>query len=130
VHQLVKDLNRLYRAEPALHELDVNPRGFEWIAGNDSDQSVISFLRRGSSTHTAILVVCNFTPVPRDKYRVGVPVGGWWRELLNSDAKEYWGSGLGNGGGVMADIIQSHGQSCSLSLTLPPMGIVFLRSEL
>jgi 1,4-alpha-glucan branching enzyme len=130
LQQLVKDLNRLYRSEPALHELDVNPRGFEWIAGSDSDQSVISFLRRGSSTHTAILVVCNFTPVPRDMYRVGVPVGGWWRELLNSDAREYWGSGQGNGGGVMADIVASHGHSCSLSLTLPPLAIAWFRSEL
>ncbi len=128
--RLVKDLNSVYRAEPALHELDVNPRGFEWVSGNDSDQSVLSFLRRGSSTQTAILVVCNFTPVPRVDYRVGVPVGGYWRELLNSDAGEYWGSGMGNGGGRMADIIASHGHACSLSLTLPPLGIVFLRSEL
>jgi 1,4-alpha-glucan branching enzyme len=130
MQQLVRDLNRLYHAEPALHELDVNPRGFEWIAGSDSDQSVISFLRRGSSTHTVVLVACNFTPVPREAYRVGVPVGGYWQEIFNSDAKEYWGSGLGNGGGMTADIIASHGRSCSLSLTLPPLAAVFLRSEL
>jgi len=83
-----------------------------------------------SSAFSVVLVACNFTPVPREAYRVGVPVGGYWQEIFNSDAKEYWGSGLGNGGGMTADIIASHGRSCSLSLTLPPLAAVFLRSEL
>jgi 1,4-alpha-glucan branching enzyme len=124
----VQDLNRCYRSEPALYEFDLNYKGFEWIAANDSDQSVLSFLRKGGTTDTVVAVVCNFTPVPRMAYRVGVPRGGFWREVLNSDAKEYWGSGMGNGGGVMADATPSHGQPFSLNLTLPPLGVVFLRN--
>jgi 1,4-alpha-glucan branching enzyme len=124
----VQDLNRFYRSEPALYEFDLNSKGFDWIAANDSDQSVLSFLRKGGTTDTVVAVVCNFTPVPRTEYRVGVPRGGFWREVLNSDAKDYAGSGVGNGGGVMTEATPSHGQPFSLSLTLPPLAVVFLRN--
>ena len=89
---------------------------------------MLSFLRKGGTTDTAVVIVCNFTPVPRTDYRVGVPRGGFWREVLNSDANEYWGSGMGNGGGVMAEATPSHGQAFSLNLTLPPLAVVFLRN--
>ena len=129
VQRLVEDLNKLYVGEPALHELDLNPAGFGWIIANDSDQSVLIFMRRGKTTGAVVLVACNFTPTPREDYRVGVPWGGFWREVLNSDAAEYGGSGLGNGGGRHAGPDPSHGRPYSLSLTLPPLAVVFLRSE-
>jgi 1,4-alpha-glucan branching enzyme len=129
VARWVEDLNQLYRNEPALYELDLNPAGFGWITANDSDQSVLAFMRRGKSTGSVVLVACNFTPVPRFHYRVGVPWGGYWRELLNSDAGEYGGSGQGNDGGVNAAPDASHGRPYSLSLTLPPLAVAFLRSE-
>jgi 1,4-alpha-glucan branching enzyme len=125
----VRDLNHLVRAEKALHELDSEPAGFEWVDCNDAPMSVISLLRKGKRPKDTILVACNFTPVPREKYRVGVPSGGLWKELLNGDAKEYAGSGMGNGGGVMADAIKQHGRPYSLELTLPPLAAVFFRVE-
>jgi 1,4-alpha-glucan branching enzyme len=128
VRRWVTDLNRLYRTEPALFELDANPSGFQWVAGNDSDQSVISFERHGLTQAGSIVIICNFTPVPRVGYRVGVPAGGYWRELLNSDAREYGGSGMGNAGGVNAEAYASHGRGYSLNLILPPLAIIFLRS--
>ncbi|HEX7090057.1 MAG TPA: 1,4-alpha-glucan branching protein GlgB, partial [Longimicrobiales bacterium] len=129
VQRWVADLNRLYRSEPALHELDFQPAGFEWVDANDSESSVISFLRRGRSPDDVILVVCNFTPVVRYDYRVGVPRGGFWRELLNGDAKEYGGSGVGNLGGVEADAIPFHGRPFSVNLVLPPLAVIFLKPE-
>jgi 1,4-alpha-glucan branching enzyme len=129
IQRLVEDLNRLYVSEPALHELDLNPAGFAWVVANDSDQSVLIFFRRGKTTDTVVLVVCNFTPVPRLNYRVGVPWGGYWREVLNTDATEYGGSGMGNEGGIWAGPDGSHDQPSSLSLTLPPLAVVYLRSE-
>ena len=129
LQQWVADLNRFYRAEPALHELDFDPGGFEWIDASDSHQSVVSFLRRGRSTDDLILVVCNFTPVPRSDYRLGVPRGGFWQEVLNSDSRaEYGGSGWGNWGGVEADGVWSHGRPHSLNLSLPPLAAVFFKS--
>jgi 1,4-alpha-glucan branching enzyme len=127
VHRWVTDINRIYKNESALH-LDADPAGFEWIDGSDTDSSVISFLRKSNHTGEAILVVCNFTPVPRTNYRVGAPEGGYWREVLNSDGKEYWGSGMGNSGGVQAEPIPLHGRACSLNLTLPPLAILFLKN--
>jgi 1,4-alpha-glucan branching enzyme len=129
LQQWVEDLNRLYTTEPALHDLDASPAGFDWVAANDSDQSVLSFLRRGKTTGTVVLVACNFTPVPRRGYRVGVPWRGFWKEVLNSDAHEYGGSGVGNDGGVMAVEDASHGRPYSVMLTLPPLAAVFLRSD-
>ncbi len=128
VQKWVKDLNRLYREEAALHELEMEPSGFEWISADDTDQSVISFLRWGKSDGEPILVVANFTPVPRYDYRVGTPHSGYWRELLNSNAEEFGGTGVGNLGGVEASSVPSHGKPCSLSLTLPPLAVLFLKS--
>jgi 1,4-alpha-glucan branching enzyme len=127
VQNWMEQLNRLYRNEPALHELDCDPAGFEWIDANDHATSVLSLLRKGASTPDVVLVVCNFTPVPRIGYRVGVPSSGFWREILNSDAKEYAGSGMGNMGGCEAKAEPAHGRPYSLSLTLPPLGALFLK---
>jgi len=124
----VEDLNRLYRSESVLHGLEFDPAGFEWVDCSDFERSVISFIRRGRSTGDIILVVCNFTPTPRFNYRVGAPRGGFWREVLNSDAQQYGGGGHGNLGGVEAAPIPYHGRSYSLNLTLPPLGVVFLKS--
>jgi 1,4-alpha-glucan branching enzyme len=127
VQQLVRDLNRLYRAEPALHRLDCDPAGFEWINGADTSQSVISFVRHSGEGRTA-LIVCNFTPVVRRDYRLGVPAGGWWAERINTDGTDYGGSGVGNGGGVSAEAVPAHGRDYSVSLTLPPLGtLIFTR---
>ena len=127
VWQWVKDLNRLYRNEPALHELDFEGAGFEWVDFGDHEQSVISYLRKGKSANEVVLVVCNFTPVPRHNYRIGVPSGGYWRELLNSDAEMYGGSGQGNFGGVNASSEGIHGRGHSLDLTLPPLSLLVLK---
>jgi 1,4-alpha-glucan branching enzyme len=125
----VEDLNQLYRREPGLYELDTHPAGFEWMDCNDTLLSVVSCLRRGRSTGDLILSVCNFTPVPRLNYRVGAPRGGFWREVLNSDAPDYGGSGYGNLGGVETAPIPCHGRPFSLNLTLPPLAVVFFKSE-
>jgi 1,4-alpha-glucan branching enzyme len=121
------DLNRLYRSEKALHERDFDPGGFAWIDCNDSQQSTLALMRRSNAEEDVILIACNFTPVPRHSYRVGAPKGGYWREMLNSDAAEYGGSGQGNMGGAEASPLPFHGLPCSLTLTLPPLGIVFLK---
>ncbi len=123
----VADLNRCYRAEAALHERDFSADGFEWVDCHDWEASVVSFLRRGRRPQDTLLVVCNFTPVPRHGYAVGVPQGGWWRELLNSDGAEYGGSGLGNGGGAHAEDAAAHGRPQRLRLTLPPLGCLLLK---
>ena len=128
VRRLVADLNRMYRSEPALFEHDCDPHGFEWVDCADWQGSVLSFLRKGGGGD-AVLVACNFTPVPRIGYRLGVPFGGTWRELLNSDAESYGGGGMGNFGGVAAEDIPTHGRPFSLNLTLPPLGAVFLKGE-
>jgi 1,4-alpha-glucan branching enzyme len=129
VQRWVRDLNRFYRAEPAIHELDFRQETFEWVDFRDWEGSTISFLRRGKSTDDVFLVVCNLTPVPRRNYRMGVPREGFWKEVLNSDAKIYGGSGHGNFGGVEATPVPSHGKYHSLSLTLPPLGALFLKNE-
>ena len=126
VQRLVKDLNELYRKEKALHELDCDPAGFEWVDFSDYEQSVISFLRKSKSGEM-VLVVLNFTPVPRYNYRVGVPKGGLWLEVFNSDSELYCGANIGNMGRVMAEDVPFHGRPYSLSLTLPPLGAVFLK---
>ncbi|MGH9467329.1 MAG: 1,4-alpha-glucan branching protein GlgB [Terriglobales bacterium] len=124
----VGDLNQTYRREPALHQLDFDVRGFQWVDCNDALQSTISWLRFSGGSEV-ILVVCNFTPVPRRDYQVGVPRSGLWREILNSDAAEYAGSGIGNLGGVFTTGIPFHGQPDSLRLQLPPLACSFFRSE-
>ncbi len=129
VKRWVEDLNRVYCHEPALHEQDFSPAGFEWIDCTDLDNSVISFLRKGKNSEDVLLIVANFTPVVRLNYRVGVPKGGYWKEVLNSDSTTYWGSGQGNLGGMETAPIPSHGRYYSLNLTLPPLGIVFFKPE-
>jgi 1,4-alpha-glucan branching enzyme len=129
VQKWVRDLNRFYRAEPAIHELDFRQETFEWVDFRDREGSTISFLRRGKRTDDIFLVVCNLTPVPRRNYRMGVPREGFWKEVLNSDAKIYGGSGHGNFGGVEATPVPSHGKYHSLSLTLPPLGVLFFKNE-
>jgi 1,4-alpha-glucan branching enzyme len=129
VQRWVKNLNHFYKAEPAMYELDFNAEGFEWIDFHNWEQSIISFIRKGKSTDEIILVVCNFTPIPRYNYRVGVPRGGFWKEVLNSDAQIYHGSGHGNTGGVEASPVPANGRYHSLSLTLPPLGVIFFKNE-
>lgn len=120
----VEDLNIFYRQEPALYELEAHPAGFEWIDSNDSEQSVITFLRKSKSGHRIAVVACNFTPIPRPNYQIGVPFGGFWQEALNSDAEWYGGSNMGNMGGVEAIMEPYHGRPCRLAVTLPPLAIV------
>ena len=124
---LVRDLNRLYRTEPALHQVDFEPAGFEWMDCSDAEGSVVAFVRRARDPRDLVLVVCNFTPVPRHGYRVGVPVEGFYRELLNTDAGFYGGSNLGNAGGVRAEPRPWSGQPWSVTLSLPPLGVVVLK---
>jgi 1,4-alpha-glucan branching enzyme len=126
LRSLAGTLNWLYKSEPALHELDCDPAGFEWIDGTDAERSILCFLRKGRSPEP-LLVVCNFTPVPRYNYRVGVPHGGWWREIFNSDTTHYGGAGYGNLGGVEATPIGSHGRRYSVNLTLPPLSALYFR---
>ncbi len=125
----VRDLNTLYRGTAALYELDFDPAGFEWVDCKDFHRSVISFLRRGRNPDDHLLFVCNFTPVVRQNYRVGVPREGSWKEALNSDAPLYGGSGQGNFGGLSAVPLPIHGRPFSLNMTLPPLGIVVFRPE-
>ncbi|APW38158.1 1,4-alpha-glucan branching enzyme [Rhodoferax koreense] len=129
VQALVRDLNRLHRHEPALHQLDFEAEGFEWVAMDDADASVIAFLRKPRTGTTTLLVVCSLTPVARHGYRVGVPHAGTWRELLNTDAADYGGSGVGNFGGVPAEANPAHGRPYSVSLSLPPLSTLFFRHE-
>ncbi len=128
VQRWVRDLNRFYVATPALFALDFSWEGFEWIDSNDYESSVLSFLRKTASGEM-VLVVCNFTPVVRPDYRVGVPRGGYWRERLNSDAREYGGGGIGNFGGVEAAPLPAHGRFHSLALRLPPLSVLFLTPD-
>jgi 1,4-alpha-glucan branching enzyme len=111
-----------------MHLLDNNSAGFEWVDCNDNLTSTISLLRKSESPADTVLVVCNFTPITRVGYRIGVPAGGYWRELLNSDAHEYGGTGVGNLGGVHAEEEPAHGRPYSLKLTLPPLGALFLKA--
>jgi 1,4-alpha-glucan branching enzyme len=127
IYDFVKDLNHLYLAEPALYEMDYDWRGFEWVDFRDADSTIISFLRKGNDSQETILFVFNFTPVPRENYRLGVPYGGFWRELINSDSEIYGGSNFGLGGGCHAEPVESHGRSFSLNLFIPPLGFIALK---
>ncbi|NIA25331.1 MAG: 1,4-alpha-glucan branching protein GlgB [Gammaproteobacteria bacterium] len=126
VHSLVADLAHLYREEAALHRMDCDPAGFEWVEANDPGSSVLAYLRKGAGD--LMLVVINYTPVPRYNYRVGVPRNGVWTEILNSDAIDYGGSGMGNLGGIEAHDSGSHGRPYSVNVTVPPLGAVFLKN--
>ncbi|HVV44790.1 MAG TPA: 1,4-alpha-glucan branching protein GlgB, partial [Bryobacteraceae bacterium] len=125
----VRELNRVYREHPALHEVDAEHTGFEWIDFSDVDQSSISFLRRARDADEFVVVACNFTPVPRENYAIGVPEPGYYREILNSDAGIFGGSNIGNSGGVMSDEEARHGRPHSITITLPPLAVVAFRPE-
>ena len=127
VQRWVRDLNRLYAAERALHELDFEPAGFSWIDCADFERSVVSLLRRGTAEDDVVAAVFNFTPVPRYGYRIGVPRAGLWKEIANSDAADYGGSGVGNLGGCEAVEVAAHGHPASMEVTLPPLGAVFFK---
>src|SRR5690606_21877377 len=124
LRNVVRDLNAVYRRHPALHASDSMPEGFTWLVGDDIENSVFVFLRCHGSDY--VLVACNMTPVPREGYRVGVPVNGIWNEILNTDASAYGGSGMGNGGSVEAATEPSHGKPYSLILSLPPLATLML----
>ncbi len=124
----VKDLNHLYKTSPAMYEQDFSQDGFEWIDFHDYEQSIISYIRKGKNPGEIVLAVCNATPIPRHNYIVGVPGNGFWKEVLNSDAEMYGGSGCGNFGGIQAEATPSHGRKYSLHLTLPPLGILFFKN--
>ena len=128
VQRVVRDLNRHYLAEPALHCRDSQPDGFQWTVGDDSSNSVFAFLRYAEN-QTPILIVCNMTPVPRSGYRIGVPLDGGWREIFNSDSGFYGGSNVGNDGRMQAAAIAAHGQPNSLELVLPPLATIYLRHD-
>jgi 1,4-alpha-glucan branching enzyme len=127
VQTLVRDLNRLYRSLPALHEVDFDWRGFEWLELHDADNSVLAFLRRGRDPDDIVVCVCNFTPVPRHNYRVGVPSGGFYEEILNTDAALYGGGNVGNAGGVEAEFGEHAGRPFHLTITVPPLATVYFR---
>jgi 1,4-alpha-glucan branching enzyme len=124
----VSDLNRLYREQAALHQRDADPGGFAWTQPNEAETSLLSFLRFASDG-SPVLVVCNFTPTPRSNVLVGIPIGGYWRELLNSDAESYGGTGWGNLGGVEAQPVPVQGMPWTLTVTVPPLGCVFFGPE-
>ncbi len=125
----VRDLNQVYQRERSLHEVDFDGAGFSWIDCNDNENSVVSLLRRARNPQDFTVLLANFTPLPREEYRVGVPDGGWYREVLNSDAEMYGGSNMGNGGGVMATDEPAHGFGHTLSLTVPPLGFLLLKRQ-
>lgn len=125
----VSDLNRVYKENPALFELDCDPRGFSWIDCQDHDQCILAYSRQGQAPGETVVVACNFTPVPRYNYRIGVQSHAFYREILNSDASDYGGSGLGNFGGLHSDEWQHHGHPYSISITLPPLSMVVLKAD-
>ena len=129
VQHVVRDLNRLYRDEPALHQLDCSPEGFEWIDGGDAENNVFAYQRNGKEGTRPVVIVCNMSPVLREGYRLGVPQAGAWRELMNTDASIYGGSNAGNGGLLRAVDDGTHGRPASLMLTLPPLGTLVLAPE-
>jgi 1,4-alpha-glucan branching enzyme len=129
LQRYMQDLNRVYQSEPALYEVDFEWSGFQWIDFSDADHAVIAFMRRARHTDDSVLCIGNFTPVPRERYRIGVPALGWYREVLNSDSALYGGSNMGNAGGREAEDVSWHGQPYSLLLTLPPLSVLFLKRQ-
>ena len=125
--RFVRDLNHLDREEAGLHEVDFSWNGFEWIDFQDTDASLISFLRRGKDPEDVLVFACNFTPVPRVGYRLGVPLPGFYREMLNSDSEVYGGSNMGNRGGVWAESIPWHAYEHSIPLLFPPLAVVVFK---
>ncbi len=131
VWDFVRALNHVYRAERALHAVDFEPQGFEWMDCSDAEAGVVGFVRRAAPGEGAAQVLCvfNCTPVAREGYRLGVPAPGFWREVLNSDAGEYGGTGRGNLGGLVAEPVTAHGRAHSLAIHLPPLGALYFRHE-
>jgi 1,4-alpha-glucan branching enzyme len=127
LQKYMQDLNRIYTSEPALYEVDYAWQGFTWIDFHDADNSTVSFIRRSKDFADHIVVACNFTPVPRIAYRIGVPEPCYYREILNSDSANYWGSNIGNEGGAQAIAVAWHGQPCSMQITLPPLAVVYFK---
>jgi 1,4-alpha-glucan branching enzyme len=127
IRLLAGDLNRLYRSEPALHSEENTPASFEWIDQTDAERNVLTFVRNGAAETEKILVICNFSPVPRDSYRIGAPLKGFWEEILNTDAKQYGGTGRGNFGGLSTVPFALHGRKYSLTVNVPPLGTVYLK---
>jgi len=126
--RIVKDLNHLYVAEPALHELDHEPGGFEWIDHGDAKHSLFTFIRRSRSGET-IVVVVNATPVPRESYRLGVPDAGFYEEILNSDSELYGGANVGSLGGIPTQDHEAHGRPQSIQVNIPPLGTVIFKKR-
>lgn len=129
LHRWVRDVNTLYRGQPSLYQFDFQASGFEWVDCKDSQRSIISFLRRGRNPNDQLLFVCNFTPVVRENYRVGVPLEGYWSEILNSDAPLYGGSSQGNLGGLSTIPLPIHGRPYTLNMRLPPLGVVVFQPD-
>jgi 1,4-alpha-glucan branching enzyme len=129
IQRLIVDLNRLHTTERALYEVDFEWAGFEWIDANDAANSVLSFVRRAKNTDEYVVVVCNFTPVVRDAYRVGVPASGFYREILNTDSAHYQGTDVGNSGGVKAEPIPWMGRQWSIKLRVPPLAVVYFKPQ-
>ena len=129
VYALVRDLNAIYRAEPALYEVDFEPHGFRWLDANDAARNIIAFARLSENGERALVCVCNLSPVVRERYRVGLPYSGRWREALNTDSEHYGGTNVGNYGGVEAEGSPWQSQPFSAELTLPPLGVVWLLPE-
>jgi 1,4-alpha-glucan branching enzyme len=129
LQSLVRDLNRVYREQKALHEVEFHYSGFEWVDFHDSNSSIISFVRRAEHTSDFVLVCCNFTPVPRERYRIGVPEPGFYEEILNTDSDSYGGGNIGNGGLIASDPEPTHGRAHSIEAVLPPLGVVIFRKR-
>ena len=129
MQETITALNRLYKTEPALYEKSFDPEGFEWVDFNDRESSIISFLRKGNKTEDNILVVCNLTPIPRENYRIGVSAEGTWKEIFNSDSREFGGSNVKNTENLNSSSMPLHGQKHSIALTLPPMGVIYLKKQ-
>ncbi|MEX2089369.1 MAG: alpha amylase C-terminal domain-containing protein, partial [Bacteroidota bacterium] len=123
----IDDLHSVYRREPCMYEADFDPSGFEWIDFQDEGGSIISFLRKSRDSRERLVIVCNFTPVPRTGYRIGVPDPGIYREILNSDSSYYGGGNVGNSGEIKAEPVPHHNRQYSLNLSLPPLGILFMK---
>jgi len=129
MQRLIRDLNAVYRSEPALYEVDFEPAGFRWLDANDVQRNVVALLRVAADGERALACLANLSPVPREQYRVGLPHGGRWREAINTDSELYGGSNVGNLGGVEAEPYPWQGQPYSAELTLPPLGVVWLLPE-
>jgi 1,4-alpha-glucan branching enzyme len=129
LQELVRELNRMYRSEAALHEVEDSYEGFEWIDFHDAESSIITFIRFAKKREDFLVFCCNFTPVPREKYRIGVPRAGWYAEIFNSDSERFGGSNMGNSGGTSATAVRCHGRPASIQATLPPLGVVVFKPQ-